>query len=50
VAGGNFKHKSGDNSTREVVAAMLLISATGYSRIRLAAVSAVTFGTATRLF
>jgi hypothetical protein len=46
----NFPNKSGDNFTREVVAAVLpnyLLQAT---RVRLAAVCAVTFGTATRLF
>jgi hypothetical protein len=43
------KDKSGDNSTREVVAAVLLISLQA-TRVRLAAVCAVTFGTAARLF
>jgi len=48
-AGGKFHtDKSGDNFTREVVAAMLLMLQA--TRVRLAAVRAVTFGTATRLF
>jgi hypothetical protein len=48
--GGNFPNKSGDNFTREVVAAVLLNYLLQATRVRLAAVCAVTFGTATRLF
>jgi len=49
--GGKFSDaKSGDNFTREVVAALLLTICYRLVGVRLAAVCAVTFGTATRLF